>query len=201
MAVSRQWMSLRDKHHSRGMGMGRYIVLLMLALAFATASCGAGSADTSRGAVTPPPTTERGTSALTDTLWAGQTINAGNLYVSNDDFNLYITYATSGGWELVETHLAVADELSGIPQTKKGNPIPGQFPYATDHDPAVTTYTYVIPLADLGFIPDGKVVIAAHAKAVNGTQGETIWAGSLPFPGRNWATYLGYELDFGWFPA
>lgn len=32
----------------------------------------------------------------TFTLWAGQTINAGTLVVSNDETNLYVTYNTTG---------------------------------------------------------------------------------------------------------
>jgi hypothetical protein len=179
----------------------RNTILLLSLLIIAITSCGGGAAGVNPGAAVSPGAIVKAPSALMDTLWAGQTIDAGNLFVTNDDFNLYVTYATSGGWELLVTHVAVADELSGIPQTKKGNPIPGQFPYATTHDPAVTYYTYTIPLSDLGFIPDGKIVIAAHAEAVNGSQEETIWAGSLPFPGKNWATYVGYELDFGGFPT
>jgi len=92
-------------------------------------------------------------------LLAGQDINVGTVKVWNDEDYLYAKYETIDGWEMTETHLAVATSLDGIPQAK-GNPIPGKFPYSTIHDPAVTELTYTIPLAGLGTSP----YIAAHAK-------------------------------------
>ena len=94
-------------------------------------------------------------------LYAGQDEEVGTVYVWNDTDTLHVKYETTGGWEMTETHLAVADSLDGIPQTKTFNPIPGKFlPYSTKHNPAVTEYTYEIPLAGLGI----DLVIAAHAK-------------------------------------
>ncbi|MFN8770595.1 MAG: hypothetical protein ACK5Z5_05390 [Neisseriaceae bacterium] len=61
---------------------------------------------------------------------AGQNINVGNISVANDqNGKLYITISTTGGWVLGLTHVAVSNSLSGIPQNKSGNPIPGQFTY------------------------------------------------------------------------
>jgi hypothetical protein len=101
-------------------------------------------------------------------LIADQNINVGTVYVWNDTINLYVKYETTDEWVMTETHLAVAATLDGIPQTlpnKKGlgggNPIPGQFAYSTDHNPAVQTYTYTIPLTSLG---GTSLYIAAHAK-------------------------------------
>jgi hypothetical protein len=93
------------------------------------------------------------------TLFAGQNTDVGTVSVWNDTVNLYVKYDTTGGWEMTETHLAVAATLGGIPQVK-GNPIPGQFLYSTIHNPAVITFTYMIPLAG----PGTNLVIAAHAK-------------------------------------
>jgi len=95
------------------------------------------------------------------TLYAGQSIDVGTVSVWNDEENLYITYSTTGGWEMTETHLAVATSLTDIPQAK-GNPIPGKFPYSTIHDSAVTEFTYTIPLED--WDSDTSLFIAAHAK-------------------------------------
>jgi hypothetical protein len=69
---------------------------------------------------------------------------------------------TEEGWGLAETHLAVATDPKFIPQTKTGNPIPGQFKYSNVHDPTITKeYRYEIPL-------DGAtmLIIAAHAKVM-----------------------------------
>jgi hypothetical protein len=92
-------------------------------------------------------------------------IDVGDVIVWNGFGYIYVKYViTEEGWYLTETHLAVAKELSGIPQTKKGNPIPGQFQYSTIHDPPVTEYTYTIPLT---WDVDTTLYIAAHAKVVH----------------------------------
>lgn len=91
-------------------------------------------------------------------------IDVGDITVWNDLDNLYVKYdITEEDWYLTETHLAVATDLDEIPQTKKGNPIPGQFEYSTIHDPPVTEYTYTIPLE---WDVDATLYIAAHAKVV-----------------------------------
>ena len=124
-------------------------------------------------------------------LWAGQAKTDSTVTVWDDGTYLYVKYDTVGGWMLTETHVAVASSLDGIPQTKKGNPIPGQFPFGTEHDPAVNTYTYVIPLDSLS----GWIFIAAHAVVVNGCQEETAWAGCQnEFPGKKWSRYFKYQV-------
>lgn len=103
------------------------------------------------------------------TLYAGQDIDVGNVSVWNDATNLYIKYETTGDWVMTETHLHVAKDVGDIPQTEAkekgknigGNPIPGHFAYSEEHDPAVTEYTYTIPLN--GWVPGDNPLIAAHA--------------------------------------
>ena len=129
-------------------------------------------------------------------LFAGQNIDVGTMSVWNDEENLYITYDTTGGWEMTETHLAVAGSLPGIPQTKKGNPIPGKFPYQCCYDEDegewvfqikeggasgatcdedgntntnLTEVEYIIPLSGIGVGgvgADDILYIAAHAKVI-----------------------------------
>ncbi|MHC4754271.1 MAG: hypothetical protein ACYTBP_03930 [Planctomycetota bacterium] len=136
-------------------------------------------------------------------LCAGQDIPVGTISVKNDANYLYVTYNTDGDWYLVETHLAVATDLNDIPQTKKGNPIPGRFADSNDHDPddKVKTFTYTIDLSSL----DGDVVIiAAHAVVENVLTEEpleileeTAWGDGCEgtsFPGKNWATYFIYTV-------
>ena len=96
------------------------------------------------------------------TLFAGQTMNAGTVSVTNDSNYIYVTYNTANGWLLTQTHLYVGD-CATIPVNNPGNPIPGQFPYNTTHSNA-TTYTYQIPITA---IPAGSCgCIAAHAVVV-----------------------------------
>ena len=55
-------------------------------------------------------------------------IDVGDVTVTNDCTNLYVTYRTTPGWCITETHLHVAGSEVDIPQTKKGNPIPQAVP-------------------------------------------------------------------------
>ena len=113
------------------------------------------------------------------TLYAGQDIPVGTVNVSNDGTNLYVTYNTIDGWVMTETHLAVADSLDDIPQTKKGNPIPGQFPYKHEDLGYTASDPYIIPLSeiDVGVGAEDILYIAAHAKVIRPIEGcyETVW--------------------------
>lgn len=112
---------------------------------------------------------------------AGQTEDIGTVAVTNDDLNLYVTFTSGNGWYLDETHVAVGIEENDIPQTKKGNPIPGRFPYACDElEPMQTTCTVTIPLEEYGWCADTPIVVAAHAAVVqvdgDGCDQLTFWA-------------------------
>ncbi len=120
---------------------------------------GNGGSVTGRDAGTPPASNCTPTVV---TLFAGQTIDAGNVTVTNDANFIYVTYNTANGYVLTQTHLYVGD-CALIPVNKPGNPIPGQFPYITTHS-NVTSYTYQIPILA---IPVGSCgCIAAHAVVV-----------------------------------
>ena len=96
-------------------------------------------------------------------LCAGQSMDAGDVVVWHDCDNLYVQFLTDGSWWMSETHLHVAFNSSDdIPQTKKGNPRPGQFDYQREYDPRVTEDLYVIPIEG-----DGTYYIAAHAVVID----------------------------------
>jgi Ca-activated chloride channel family protein len=129
-------------------------------------------------------------------------IDVGQVIVYNDMDYLYIKYVTEDGWYMTETHLHVADDATDIPQTKKGNPIPGQFDNVDYHNPGVQVFEYTIPWDD-SWVPGTVLSIAAHAvvQKVMGYdsegmpiyQVETAWADGMDFDGKNWATYFEYE--------
>ncbi len=130
------------------------------------------------------------------TLIAGQTINSGTVSVSNDAQYIYVTYTTTNGWVLAQTHLYVGD-CALIPINNPGNPIPGQFPYSSTHA-NVTTYTYQVPLSQ---IPPGSCgCIAAHAvvKQYNAANQqiaqETAWGNGvrINLSGGNWGMKFDY---------
>jgi len=123
-----------------------------------------------------PATNQSGISYLTKggsgpfPLYAGQDMLVGNVLVWNDDEELCVRYelnqdALDEGWLLTETHIAVAYVLDGIPQTKTGNPIPGQFPYGDDNLGGKESYQECIPFEEIegGIECDVELYIAAHA--------------------------------------
>ena len=137
-------------------------------------------------------------------LIAGQNINVGTVSVWNDGTTLYVKYDTIDGWEMTETHLAVATDPTLIPQTlpnKKGlgggNPIPGQFAYSTIHNPAVITFTYEIPLSTWG--PGTTLYIAAHAAVKKCTTESFTFAPELTWTRSSESTvavYPGYGAQW-----
>jgi hypothetical protein len=130
------------------------------------------------------------------TLWAGQTIDAGTLIVSNDETNLYVTYNTTGDFGTL--HLWVGTDLTLLPTTPNGSglgtPIPGQFPYVYDAA-GLTTYTFTIPLANISFYTacGNTINVVAHAEvSINGGN-ETAFGGDIAGKGTNrWYFYTAY---------
>jgi hypothetical protein len=138
------------------------------------------------------------------TLYAGQTIDAGTVCSSVNGDNLDVTFTTTGGWELEEAHLWVGTQLSDMPQTKKGNPKIGNFPYNSGDISGSTSHTFSVSLAGLDFSCPGDDVtylLAAHAalRKDNGDgtfQTETGWGDGPNIVDRgSWATYTEVTLS------
>jgi len=101
-------------------------------------------------------------------LYAGQDNLVGQVLVWDDGTQLCVKYqlseeALAEGWLLYETHLAVGHVVGDISQTKKNNPIPGQFPYGDDDLGGVEFYQECISFGDLDVDCNELLVIAAHA--------------------------------------
>lgn len=121
-------------------------------------------------------------------LIAGRQIDVGDVLVWNDDATLFVKYAIElDDWCLLQTHLHVATSPEGIPQTRKGNPIPGRFLRKMGHE-CDTEFTYEF---DLVWEPGTELFLAAHADVSNG---EGAWAAGEDFPGKNWATYFNFTI-------
>lgn len=134
----------------------------------------------------------------------------GSVEISNDGDTLYIEFSTNSPWLLEETHVHVAGSAVEIPQTKKGNAIPGKFEYKEDHD-YITSFTYEIPFSKEGDPVCGdEIFIAAHAvvameipcRTVNINcpppicyDTETAWGDGDDFPGKDWSMYFSYEIE------
>jgi len=140
------------------------------------------------------------------TLYAGQTINAGSVVYddvdTNDDLTddaLRVTFQTTAGWELTEIHFFVGTSFTGIPTNKSGNPQPGLFPYKSGALSGQTSYTFTIPFSEIGFSCPSPTTedffVAAHAglrkpSITGGYQTESGWGDGLRLVQRgSWAMY------------
>lgn len=127
-------------------------------------------------------------------LIAGQNILVGTVDVTYDSGNstITVTYTTTGGWTLEESHLWVG-ECAERPSNNPGNPLIGQFPYSEEHT-GETTYSYILDMTTENLDTIGCV--AAHA-VVNGSNGEneTAWADGLAYGGNSWAMYFEYDFS------
>ena len=144
------------------------------------------------------------------TLFAGQHIDAGSVCYEVENTDLKVTYATTGGWELIETHLWVGEDQDGYPGSS--NPQIGNFPYTDEyHDAPQTSFSYTVSLTDVQNTIDlanleshcGQNLTLygmAHAKLQllleNGSyQTETGWGDGEETDGGSWATRSVFQLS------
>ncbi|HIK62256.1 MAG TPA: hypothetical protein EYF98_16390 [Planctomycetes bacterium] len=148
--------------------------------------------------------TTNGSGIQCATLFAGQTIDAGNVCIEIVGTDLVISYNTSGGWELIETHVWVGSNLSNMPQTQSGNPQLGNFPYLSGDITGATSWSVNIALGSLNFScpgPNTTFYVAAHAAlrlpdGSGGFQTETGWSDGDRFvQAGSWATYTTINLS------
>jgi hypothetical protein len=121
-----------------------------------------------------------GCSAYTATLFAGQTINAGTVTVTNDATNLYVDIAGANGWILNAAHVYAG--ACPIPTNTGGNPAPGLFPWQQTPTSPVATISFTIPLSSLPASCADTIAMAVHTESVQVdtsgavTSSETGWA-------------------------
>lgn len=119
-------------------------------------------------------------------LTAGQHMLAGTVVVSNDANFLYVTYNTTGEWELDEVHLYI---LESAPT---GRLSPGQTPYKKDGlTDGTHTYTFAIPLCET--LECGTTIwLQAHAA----TNGQTAYGGTITGSNNgSWFGNISYEFE------
>jgi len=130
------------------------------------------------------------------TLVAGQTINAGQVIVSNDANYIYVTYEMANGYSLTQTHLYVGG-CNAVPVNNPGNPMPGQFPYKATHS-NITSYTYQIPIAVMNGAACGCVAAHAVVQKLNASgqvvDQQTGWGNGvrINLSGGNWGMKFDY---------
>jgi hypothetical protein len=121
------------------------------------------------------------TDPSTVNLIAGQTIDAGDVTVWHDDEYVYVDFVAHPNWLIAKTHVHVAASADEIPQTKKGNPIPGQFDYQTSYMPwEADPAPIMIPLPDM----PGEIFVAAHADLYEISEMGDYWAMAYASPAQ-----------------
>lgn len=135
-------------------------------------------------------------------LYAGQNLLFGmiKVWIEGDYLNIEYYIWQEPCWCFKETHLHVATSLGDIPQTKKGNPIPGKFDYKGEYDDCKSKVNYQIDMKANKWDVNTQLYIAAHAVVKCGSREETAWGSCcsdcIPFnpaeKGKNWATYFMY---------
>jgi hypothetical protein len=97
------------------------------------------------------------------TLLRGQYDYVGDVYIWRDGAYLVVRIVMKPGYALTQLHIHVATNLSGIPRTKTGNPIPGLFEYKVDFTGITTFYDAYISL-DSSEQAASQLYVAIHAK-------------------------------------
>lgn len=145
-------------------------------------------------------------SPLCTDLMAGKNTDVGNVCVEVSDDMLVVIYTTTGGWELTETHLWVGSDLAHLPQTKKGNPKVGRFPYHSGDITGENVYIFSIPLTEIGgdnyydTLCGETYLAAAHAAlriedGYGGYRTESGWSsGNRIVSKGNWAMYFDFTF-------
>lgn len=129
------------------------------------------------------------------TLWAGQTIDAGSVTISNDDTYLYVKVYSKAGFQDVEENIKMWIGLT----PPDSRPPSGHFPYKVTEDG--TTHIFEIELSTLPEWDEcGKsYVVIVHADVLteegNSGSGETAYGGCDGVQDQPWWAYMDYETQ------
>lgn len=143
--------------------LNRLAVASLAAFAFAACSDGGPTEPLADSQTALGPTPQAALTVIGDAgsvpLIAGQTMEVGTVTVSRSGDDLIVLFEiTDSDWCITETHVAVEENLSDIPQTSSGNPKVGNFAYGDDDLDCVSTTEVLVE--DPG---SGPFFIAAHA--------------------------------------
>ncbi|MHB1136943.1 MAG: hypothetical protein ACYC1X_09165 [Coriobacteriia bacterium] len=140
-------------------------------------------------------------------LYADQDELVGKVLVNNCEEHICVKYVLDAGspWRITEVHLAIGDSVAEIPQTKKGNPIPGQFEVSEYLGPYGVTESevYCFPMGDR--VAGDEIVVAAHAVVTKRTPGvwSSVWQiGDVEERDATTGLLYNYADEFNWeYPA
>lgn len=124
-------------------------------------------------------------------LYAGQSMNAGSVTLSQTDTDgdltydaVKVTYTLTGDWTFnTLVHFYIGE--GPAPTNKNGNMAPGQFPYI--YTAGTNPFSFTVPFSALGFDCEPlKLNVAAHAELLSPTFGGQTGFGDGIATGSNW---------------
>lgn len=131
-------------------------------------------------------------------LMAGQHTVAGSVCAIVDGDSVRVTYETTGGWSLVETHLWAGQDVSVL---GTGGLALGRFPWTAEGLGNVTTHSETLPLSHFGGLQGGSTCpgaaqFVAHAVVQHPSKGrETAYGSGKRLSQKgNWAMWFGLPL-------
>jgi hypothetical protein len=133
------------------------------------------------------------------TIIAGQNMTAGSVIFTETSGGLLVEYTLTGGWQLDAVHFWIGTDPTTYPQTKKGTPIPGQFPYVFENLGWVSYYSFTVPTANLSDWCNGAFYTLCHA-ALRKPKGndtynfQTGWTNGTPV-GAAWAMMSYFSVE------
>ncbi|TAH39724.1 MAG: hypothetical protein EYC70_02745 [Planctomycetota bacterium] len=149
-----------------------------------------------------PELSAQGCPPIDTPIWAGQTIRAGVVEVSNSSSELRLECHAFAPWKIQAVQIYAG--LEPVPTNSAGNVASGQFPYKTEYDPPVDEHLELISLSDLGASCGDTLYLSAHFDLVQvdangnilGMLGEEGgWAhGKQSFTGARWGWWDFYSL-------
>lgn len=131
-----------------------------------------------------------------------QQVEAGKVLVWNDAAKLHVRIKLNKPYELKESELAVAKDLSGIPTNHQGEPQIQKFPFQ-DKSHGRSEFTYSIDLSKTSLSEGDDLVLALHASVkptqrdAYGNEGvKSAWAAGIEFPGtKKDAEYVEFTVQ------
>lgn len=134
-------------------------------------------------------------SAAPINLLAGQSTDVGDITVQSDGTRVRLLTHSDGAC-IAGLQAALAGSPQLIPQTKKGNAIPGKFPVAKEYNPCTNDSLVDVLLSSIpGYVPGQPIYIAVHADIVLPSgESDSAWGEGTGFPGANWSSYKDVTL-------
>lgn len=111
----------------------------------------------------------------------------GRIEVRNDLEFIYLKIIENGDYDLVQSNLHMATDISSFPTTRNGGIIINKMDHQISFKPAVKEYTHKFPLNSFG----DSFLVGAYSEFQLGKKKYNFWAGDLS--GNQWS-YFEYNL-------